>query len=195
MNGMSKDSDKGPVNEPVTGSLLVATPGLEDPNFRRTVILLCEHGDAGSFGLVLNRLLTVKPGDVFDALEPVPHPMAYGGPVQPDTMHFIHRLGDRVPDGVELTEELTWGGDFERLQAVIEANPGLAGRARFFLGYAGWTPGQLDAEVAEGSWIVVAARSADVFASSPEELWRRTMLRMGTPFALWANAPDDPRMN
>ena len=173
----------------------MAAPGLEDPNFRRAVILLCEHGDAGSFGLVLNRVLAVKPGDVFDSLEPVPHPMAYGGPVQSDTMHFIHRLGDRVPDGVDLADGLSWGGDFERLQAVIEANPGLAGRARFFLGYSGWTPGQLDAEVAEGSWIAVAARSADVFGPSPEELWRKTMRRMGGPNALWANAPDDPRTN
>ncbi len=179
----------------VTGSLLVAAPGLEDPNFRRTVILLCEHGSAGSFGLVLNRVLAVRPGDVFDSLEPVPHPMAYGGPVQPDTMHFLHRLGDRVPDGVELPGGVHWGGDFERLQAVIEANAGLAGRARFFLGYAGWTAGQLDDEVAEGSWIATSARVDDVFPVSPETLWRDTMLRLGGEFALWANTPADIRTN
>jgi len=178
-----------------TGALLVATPILRDPNFHRTVILLCEHGEQGTFGLVLNRPLTLTPGEVFDTLAAVPHPVAYGGPVQPETMHFLHRLGDRLPDSIEVVGDVRWGGDFERLQALLASNPGLAPRTRFFMGYSGWGEGQLDEEVAEGAWIMAPGSLAEVFDSEPEDLWRRVMLRMGGQHALFANYPEDPRLN
>jgi putative transcriptional regulator len=178
-----------------TGTLLVAAPILEDPNFRRTVILLCEHGEQGSFGLVLNRPLTLRPGEVFDTLSSVPHAIAYGGPVQPETMHFLHRLGDRLPDSIGVVDDVRWGGDFERLQALLESNPALAGRTRFFMGYAGWGGGQLEEEVAEGAWFMAPGSLGEVFASEPETLWRRVLVRLGGRFALLVNYPDDPRLN
>lgn len=178
-----------------TGVLLVAAPALEDPNFRRTVILLCEHGDQGSFGLVLNRPLTLTPGEVFESLDAVPHPIAYGGPVQPETMHFLHRLGDRLPDAVGVVHDIGWGGDFERLQALLEANPALAVRTRFFMGYAGWGEGQLGEEIDEGAWILAPAESGLVFPDAAETLWRRVLLALGGEYALLANFPEDPRLN
>lgn len=178
-----------------TGDLLVAAPILEDPNFHRTVLLLCEHGEQGSFGLVLNRPLILRPGEVFETLSSVPHSVAYGGPVQPETMHFLHRLGDRLPDSIAVVEDIRWGGDFERLQALLESNPGLAGRTRFFMGYAGWGEGQLEEEVVEGAWILAPGRLGDVFADDPEDMWRRVLRRMGGPHALLANFPVDPRLN
>jgi putative transcriptional regulator len=174
--------------------VLLASPVLEDPNFRRTVIVVCEHGEEGSFGLVLNRPLTLKPGDVFDSLEPVPHAISYGGPVQPDTMHFLHRLGDRLEDAVPVVEDVSWGGDFTLLEALLAANPGLGVRARFFMGYAGWESGQLEEEIAEGSWIV-SAIAPPVFAAEPGHLWRDSLLALGGDLALLANFPADPRLN
>ncbi len=178
-----------------TGALLVAAPILEDPNFHRTVILVCEHGEKGSFGLVLNRPLTLRPGEVFDTLSAVPHPIAYGGPVQPETMHFLHRLGDRLPDSIEVVDDVRWGGDFELLQALLESSPALAGRTRFFMGYAGWGGGQLEEEVAEGAWIMAPGRFGEVFGDEPEDLWRRVLRRMGGAHALLVNYPADPRLN
>lgn len=178
-----------------TGTLLVATPILEDPNFRRTVILLCEHGEEGSFGLVLNRPLALRPGEVFESLSAVPHPIAYGGPVQPETLHFLHRLGDRMPESAEVVGDVRWGGDFERLQALLESNPGLAGRLRFFMGYSGWGEGQLDSEVDEGAWIKAPGRMATVFPDDAEAMWRDVLLGLGGEYALLANYPADPRLN
>ena len=179
--------------EPAPGVLLVAPPVLSDPNFRRSVVLLCEHGEAGSFGLVLNHLLTVQLGDVLESLSGRREPLWLGGPVQPSTLHFLHRHGGDIAGAVPVVDGVCWGGDFDDVQRLLrsEAADGL----RFFLGYAGWIPGQLEAEVEAGGWILARARAAFVFPDDPERLWSAVLRSLGGEYALLANFPEDPRMN
>ncbi len=182
---------------PQPGRLLVSAPALGDPNFRRTVILLCEHDASGTFGLVVNRDLepVLKLEDVLDGFGfPSPR-LGYGGPVQPETLHFLHRRPDLLPTAQPLATGLFWGGDFEQLRAHFEAGRATAPDFRFFLGYAGWSPGQLAAELAGDDWVVTPARAADAFETPPEKLWPTVMQRLGPPHAYLAHYPEDLRVN
>ena len=175
--------------------LLIAQPMLRDPNFRRSVVLICEHNEAGTFGLILNRPLTLHLAEVLDTFAGYEDPIALGGPVQPDTLHYLHRLPDDLPSAIGVFGDVYWGGDFEALQLLFTTESVDPADCRFFLGYAGWGAGQLDEELAEGSWILCPAATTDVFAAAPDQLWRTLLRRLGGEYALLSNFPDDPRMN
>jgi putative transcriptional regulator len=177
------------------GSLLVAAPMLADPNFRRSVVLLCEHAPEGSFGLVVNRQIDVDPGDLTDELSDVHAPVGFGGPVQIETLHYVHLLGDRIPGAIPLGADIWWGGDFDALQEVVREDPDAGAAIRFFLGYAGWGEGQLEAELEEGSWITAPLITETVMDVAPERMWRTVLRDLGGVYAMMANFPDDPRMN
>ena len=180
---------------PVTGAVLIAPPMMQDPNFRRTVILLCEHGVDGSFGLILNRSISLNLTDVVEGMDLYNGPLCMGGPVQPNTLHFLHRYGSIVGESVEITDEIFWGGDFEIIQKKMENESTSSEEVRFFLGYTGWTPGQLDAEIEQDGWIIAPSDHTVIFPSDPETLWTTTLRRLGGEYALLANFPDDPRLN
>ncbi len=179
---------------PVPGVLLIAPPMMLDPNFRRAVVLLCEHSPEGSFGLILNRPLSLKLGDVLNDLAGEEQ-ISLGGPVQQDTLHFLHRHGDLVTDSIAVFDGVHWGGDFEAVKTLVQANYATPNDLRFFLGYAGWSPGQLDEEIAQGGWFLAHADDLLIFPDHPDRLWRTVMRRMGGEYAILANFPDDPRLN
>jgi putative transcriptional regulator len=178
------------------GKLLVATPLIGDPNFERTVVLLLEHNDEGALGVVLNR-----PSDV-ELLGPLPewdrfaaHPSVVfvGGPVSREAVIALARVRPGV-------EEPAWVTVSDRVAAVdLNRDPDEVGgrveTVRFFAGYAGWAPGQLEDEIEAGAWFVVEARPGDTFAADPENLWRRVLRRQGGTTAMFANFPDDPTQN
>ena len=180
--------------DPAPGVLLIAQPMVHGQTFRRTVLLLCEHGPDGSFGLILNRPLDLALGDVLGGFAGRTDPLSLGGPVHPDTLHFLHRYGEHIPDAVEVFGDVGWGGDFESVQTLLNA-AGTDSAIRFFMGYAGWSPGQLDDEIEEGAWICSPPLPDDVFPDDPDRLWRTTLRRLGGKYAILANFPDDPRMN
>ena len=186
----SDEVDLGP------GTLLISAPMMQDPNFRRSVVLLCEHNDReGTFGLILNRELDVHLGDVLDEYLAYDPPLYMGGPVQRETLHFLHTRDD-IPGGVGLPGDVTWGGDFEVVQQVAKGGDAAPENLRFFLGYAGWGPGQLEGEIGEEAWIPAPGAAADLlFDTDPGQLWRTILRRMGGEYAVLANFPDDPRMN
>jgi putative transcriptional regulator len=181
--------------EPAAGFLLVAPPIMADPNFFRSVVLLCEHGAEGSFGLILNRILSLHLEEVLEDVERYPDPIALGGPVQPDTLHFLHRHGNDVINAVPVLNDVYWGGDFEQIKALVRDGRTSAQNLRFFLGYAGWSDGQLENEIGQGGWILAEARPEEIFAENPASLWRTVLRRMGGEYAVLANFPDDPSMN
>jgi putative transcriptional regulator len=176
------------------GHLLVAGAGLEDPNFRRTVVLLGEHGDEGAMGVVLNR---VSEATVADAVPPMAPLVAddalvyVGGPVQPQAVVVLAEFVDPADAEVVVVGNVGFlPGEIDDASDVGELR-----RARVFAGYAGWGPGQLEAELEDGSWVVVPAAPADIFTADPRGLWSEVLRREGGGLAVLAMLPDDPRVN
>ena len=182
--------------EPGSGTLLIAHPWLGDPNFQRSVILVCDHEhEEGSFGLVISRKLETKVGEIVSALESTDHDLYLGGPVQPNTLHYVHTHGDLVDSAIKVQDGLFWGGDFDLIQAMVLADELKPPHIRFFAGYAGWGPGQLAEEIEEGSWILTQAPPETLLETEPETLWRVLLRRMGGAYSILSNFPSDPQNN
>ena len=177
------------------GRLLVATPPLADPNFDRTVVYMLEHTPDGAVGVVLNRPTEESTPDEIDrwgAWLTAPSVLFYGGPVEPDALIALGRMHSDIDDG--------WTRVVGDLGSVdLTGDPGILAAGvtamRVFRGYSGWGPMQLDDELGEGTWMVFAAESGDVFASDPAALWREVVRRQGGRTAWLANAPDDLSTN
>jgi putative transcriptional regulator len=183
------------VSEPesLRGQLLVAGPGLWDPNFRRTVVLVGEHNDEGAVGVVLNRPLAVS---VAEAVPPLvglagaDDPVYLGGPVQAQSVVVLADF--ERPDAAGL---LVFGS-IGFLTGQIEPDAiGPVRRARVFAGFSGWGPGQLEGELVTGSWIIEPALPGDVFADEPERLWGQVLRRKGGDYSMLATMPVDPSLN
>jgi putative transcriptional regulator len=181
--------------KPKTGSLLVAEPFMQDDNFKHTVVLMCEVGTKGAFGLVLNRPTGIM---MHEALEEFPSEefmLFDGGPVEKDTVHFVTTRGDLIEDSVEVSPGIYWGGDFEQLKTLIDTGQVSSNDVRFFLGYSGWDAGQLGNESEEGSWIVSQADPEWLFIDEPKQMWRNVLNRMGGNYKFIANLPENPNLN
>lgn len=180
---------------PGKGRLLISEPYLGDPNFERTIILLCEHNTEGSFGFVLNKPGELSVGDVVEDLRKLTAPVFIGGPVQRDTLHYIHRLAD-LEDAMLVGSGIFWGGNFEQLVSWIDTGKVTASDIRFFLGYSGWSAGQLEEEMKAQSWIVSAHLSQRTLFEMPSEaMWKEVLRQLGGRFRVYSNYPIDPRLN
>lgn len=173
------------------GRLLVATPDLADPNFTHTVVLVLEHNDEGAFGVVLNRpsdvaVSSALPG--WEALAAAPDVVFVGGPVQQDGVVALGRADEAAVFEQQVLPSIG--------VVDLEQDPVLAAVdleiVRLFAGYAGWSPGQVEAEITEGGWFVVDADPGDVFSDDPEDLWRAVLQRQGGVFT---TVPEDPSLN
>lgn len=175
------------------GHLLVAGPGLIDPNFWRTVVLVGEHNEEGALGVVLNRPAPVSVGEVAPALTALvleDEPVFLGGPVQPESAVVLADV--EHPDFAGL---IVFGSiGFLMGEVDLGRHEGIR-RARVFAGYSGWGAGQLEAEMEADSWIVEPARPEDVFTGDPEKLWSEVLLRKGGEYALLSTMPPDPSLN
>jgi len=176
------------------GQLLIASSGLFDPNFRRTVVLVTEHTEEGAMGLVLNRRSPITVAEAVPHLADVSRPDEHifvGGPVQPDAVVAIAEF-EEPGDAVAIAF-----GDVGFLRPDTE--PGDLGgsirRARVFAGYSGWGAGQLEVELEQESWIVEPAEADDVFTAEADDLWSAVLRRKGGAFALLARMPVDPSLN
>ncbi|MDH6142500.1 MULTISPECIES: YqgE/AlgH family protein [Kitasatospora] len=182
-----------------TGRLLVATPVLTDPNFARAVVLLLDHDEQGALGVVLNRPTPVEVSDVLDGwaeLTGAPRVVFQGGPVGLDSALAVAV----VPGEPGPQDPLGWRRVHGAIGLVdLEAPPqvlaGELGALRVFAGYAGWTPGQLEQEIAEGAWYLVDAEPGDISCPEPEQLWRAVLRRQTGALAMLATYPEDPTLN
>lgn len=176
------------------GKLLVASPALHDPSFRRSIVLLTEHTDEGAMGLVLSRPSHVAVAEAAPPLAPLVEPGAVvysGGPVQPDAVLVLADFEDAGASAGLVVGDV----GFVRADADPAEAAGAVRRARVFAGYAGWGAGQLEAELAEPSWLVVSALAEDVFSPDADTLWRSVLRRQGRRYALLASMPPDPSLN
>lgn len=180
---------------PEKGKILVSEPYLPDPNFERTIILLCEHNVDGSFGFIMNKPSLTKLADVMQDLQDIDAPVFIGGPVQQDTLHYIHRI-QNLEDSVEVMEGVYWGGNFDQLVSLIETKQVASSDIKFFLGYSGWSAGQIDEELKEDSWIVSDKVNEELlFDIKAESMWQYALKSMGGRFSVYSNYPQDPRLN
>lgn len=179
----------------VPGILLIADPFLKDPNFIRTVVFLCDHQQEGSFGFVLNRNYDHTLDELVNGAEGLKIPVYFGGPVQMDTIHFLHQFPYIIPGGLEITEGIFWGGDFEAAIEQLRSGKIDKGKIRFFIGYSGWGNGQLPDELKEKSWLTVMATRKLIFHKKINEIWKESLRHLGGDYEMMANFPIDPLLN
>ena len=182
--------------KPATGRLLISEPFLNDPNFKRAVILLTEHNEDGTIGFILNQPSTLVLKDLVPDFAEANYPINIGGPVEVDTVHFIHRCYDKLNSGDEIAKGIYWGGNFEALKVLVNANSIASNEIKFFLGYSGWSNGQLEEEIKENTWIVSDKYHQDlIFSQNEEELWKEVIINLGDKYAHISNFPNDPSLN
>jgi putative transcriptional regulator len=181
--------------QPAPGVLLIADPFLKDPNFMRTVVFLTEHKEDGTIGFVLNRQYENTLDELLPEVEGHKFPVYYGGPVQMNTIHFLHRYPEEVPGGVEVMKGVWWGGDFDSLIQLINSDQIDPDKIRFYIGYSGWGTGQLESEMQEKTWLTVEASRALVFHKRAEEIWKDSLKHMGGEYEMMINFPIDPQLN
>lgn len=177
------------------GTILIADPFLKDPNFLRSVIFLCNHTDDGSFGFVLSKKSEYVMGDLFDNLEGCTFPVFYGGPVQQDTIHFLHRCPGLITGGEKITENIYWGGEFEEMMLLLKENKISEQDIRLFLGYSGWSKNQLEGELKEKSWLTTYGTGKLVFINDIKLIWAESLKQLGGKYEQLINYPLDPQLN
>jgi putative transcriptional regulator len=167
-----------------------------DPNFKRSVILLCEHAeDDGSIGFVINKPLEIKVNDLITDFPEIEAHVYYGGPVATDTIHYIHNVGELLDDSMKVTRGIYWGGDFTKLKFLIDSKLILPHNIRFYVGYSGWSVGQLHEEIAYKSWVTARMHPNYLFKSKPEHLWQQIMYNLGDTFSVIAQIPETQFLN
>ena len=181
--------------KPEPGKLLIAEPFLDDPYFKRSVVLLTEHNENGSIGFILNKPIEIKLKDAVGELPPIDSNIHLGGPVARETLHFLHTEGELIDGSLEIMKGLFWGGNFETLKKLIEQDKIKPEAVKFFVGYSGWEPKQLDKELELNSWIVLDGSVSDIMKRNTTNLWKDILKDMGKEFAVIAEFPTDPTMN
>jgi putative transcriptional regulator len=181
--------------EPGPGILLIAEPFLKDPNFMRTVVLICEHQPEGTFGFVINKAFDHSLSELMNDMDDLDIPVFYGGPVQMDTIHFLHTVPDLIEGGVAVNNGIYWGGNFETAISLLRQGIINSDNIRFFLGYSGWGEGQLTDEMKEKSWLTGTANRKLVFKDATAEIWKNALKELGGDYELMINYPSDPQLN
>lgn len=180
------------------GKILIAEPFMTEPTFSRTVIGLCDHSEKdGSVGFVLNKPLKVKLKELLpDIKSDIDYRIGYGGPVGTDTIHYIHNIGDLLEDSQFVTKGVYWSGDFNKLKVLI--NNGLVefDNIRFYIGYSGWSPGQLEEEMKDSkSWVISDLDPNYVFKSKYKTMWKDALKHKGDPYSVIAQIPKTQSFN
>lgn len=188
-------------DERLGGRLLVAAPQLADPNFARTVVLVLEHDEPGAVGVVLNRPLQVDVDEILERWAPLaraapPGVVFSGGPVSPDAVIGMALRGASPPPGpTGRWRDIVSGVGVVDLSTAPDGQAVSLEAVRLFSGYAGWAPGQLEAELEDDGWYVFEALDSDVFTASPETLWHDVLQRQGGRVAMLATYPPSPSVN
>jgi putative transcriptional regulator len=178
------------------GDILISEPYLGDDNFERTVVLLGTHDSEGTVGFIFNKRLNMFLSDVVDIEEEGEDwPLYMGGPVEPNTLHFLYTAKAALPGSIEIIENVFWGGDFELLLEDLKHQKIQPEQVRFFLGYSGWAEGQLQNEIEQKAWIIHRLEAEEIFDMDSENMWREVLKKMGGQYRELSNYPIDPRLN
>lgn len=186
--------ERNKVIEP--GSILIAEPFMADDNFKKAVVLICEHSKMdGTLGFVLNHSTKFLVEDLIDEASNCKMKVFYGGPCEQDTLHYIHTLGMQIPESIDLGNGLYWGGEFDVLLDLMNSEIATEANIRFYLGFAGWSYEQLMVEINENSWVIGQSSIKMLFEYSSNDLWQQVLEEMGTTYKILSKYPENPSLN
>jgi len=182
--------------KPEKGLLLVAEPSIiGDISFNRSIVLLAEYNKNGSVGFILNKPLEYKLNDFIPELNST-IPVYNGGPVEQDNLYFIHKIPELIPDSVEISDGIYWGGDFKEIVSLLQEDKIDESEIRFFLGYSGWSNDQLEQELEVNSWVVIPNEyQNEILSKTNSNFWKEKMVEFGGDYLIWSNAPENPSFN
>ncbi|MBJ6368844.1 YqgE/AlgH family protein [Snuella sedimenti] len=182
--------------KPKKGNLLIAEPAIiGDVAFNRSIVLLADHTQEGSIGFILNKPLDYTIKDLIPEIE-ASFRIYNGGPVEQDNLYFIHKVPKLIPDSIEISLGIYWGGDFNIVADLIANKSIKEGDIRFFLGYSGWESNQLESELKGSSWVVIEnVYKNSIIEKNYESFWKEKMLEFGGEYSIWSNAPENPNYN
>src|SRR5512133_902906 len=180
---------------PQKGRILISEPFLMDNYFKRSIVLITEHNEEVTVGFVLNKPINMKVNEVMTDFPAVNSIVSLGGPVQTNTLHYIHTLGDIIPGSIKVIDNIYWGGEFAVIKRLLESKTLNSENIRFFLGYSGWQANQLDDELNDNAWVVADIGSEEIMTPMSKFFWNKTLNRLGKKFQMWSNFPENPQMN
>jgi putative transcriptional regulator len=178
------------------GQLLIAEPSIiGDLSFNRSVILLADHDKEGSVGFIINKPLKYTINDLLPEID-ASFKIYNGGPVEQDNLYFIHNIPELIPNSIEISNGIYWGGDFESTKALINGGKINKNNIRFFLGYTGWEENQLEMEMNSNSWIIAPnSYKNKIISKATTHFWKEQILELGGNYMIWSNAPENPYLN
>jgi putative transcriptional regulator len=178
------------------GKVLISEPFLNDPNFVRSVILIIQYSkEEGAFGLILNKPLETDMTTIIKSFPQSGFDFHYGGPVGEENLFFIYDSNTALNASEKITNDLSWNGDFEELQERITLGKTSSNNVKFFGGYSGWSPGQLESEMAEKSWIIGELTKDEILTGDPNTLWKKALRPLGRKYSVMAEFPKNPELN
>jgi putative transcriptional regulator len=180
---------------PEKGKILISEPFLPDTFFNRTIVYLADHTSEGSVGFILNKKLEIKVCDAISGFDKWKEYLCMGGPVSPDTLHYLHNLGEIVPKSVWVSENIFWGGDIDFIRKMIRNGKISESQIRFFLGYSGWSAGQLERELRENSWVIAKVNPEIILDNQSGNSWKKVLRSLNNKYRMWADFPESPDMN
>ncbi len=180
---------------PQKGRILISEPFLMDNYFKRSIVLITEHNDEGTVGFVLNKPINMKVNEIMSDFPVINSTVSLGGPVQTNTLHYIHTLGDIIPGSIKVIDNIYWGGEFAIIKRLLESGSLNNENIRFFLGYSGWQASQLDDELNDNAWVVAEIKPDEIMMPMNKVFWNKALNRLGKKFQMWANFPENPQMN
>jgi len=180
---------------PEKGKILISEPFLPDTFFNRSIVFLTDHTPQGSVGFILNKKLDLKMSAAVTGFDGWDEDINMGGPVAPDTLHYLHKLGELIPQSVHVSEDIFWGGDIDAVRELISLGKIRNSQIRFFLGYSGWSEGQLERELKEDSWVIAKVKADIIMNNRGDDTWKRVLRSFKNKYRMWADFPDSPEMN
>ncbi len=180
---------------PEKGKVLISEPFLPDTFFNRSLVYLTDHDSKGSVGFILNKKLDVKLRDAVTGFEGWDQNINMGGPVAPDTLHYLHNVGRLIPNSVHVSGNIYWGGDIDTVRDLVRSGSIKSAQIRFFLGYSGWSAGQLERELKENSWVITSVKPDLIMNITGIESWKGLLRSFKNKYRIWADFPESPDMN
>lgn len=177
------------------GKILISEPFLTDSFFSRSVVYLTDHTDEGSVGFIINKSLDIRIENALEGFDNYNETISMGGPVAANTLHYLHTLGDLIPGSIWVKDNLFWGGDLDSIRKLVASEVIKRDQIRFFLGYSGWTKGQLQKELNENSWVIARVPAETIMKSRGEDTWRDILRGINKKYKIWAEFPESPEMN